>query len=122
MSGFTSECVYLDNTSKMRLLFIHASHKQRNYNNYTSMVTSQPSAGKPITASQVLIIFKHYGIQTGKTVQFGDIQQSQGWQNWMRNQDDENSVTIAPGLNIQVGQISINLKLKNIYFGRLNPQ
>ena len=87
------------------------------------MVTSQPSAGKPITASQVLIIFKHYKIQqTGKIVQFGDIQRSQGWQNWMRNQDDENSVTIAPGLNIQVGQISINLKRRNVYFGGLNPR
>ena len=71
MSGFTSECVYLDNTSKMRMVFIHASHNQRNYNNHMSMVTSQPSAGKPITAGQVLIIFKHYGIQTGKTFNLG---------------------------------------------------
>ena len=40
------------------------------------MVTSQPSAGKPITASQVLIIFKHYGIQTGKASIWGYIASS----------------------------------------------
>ena len=63
------QCVYLDNFSKMRrslrendesiinilsiVLFIPASHKQTSYNNYMSMVTSRPSAGKSITASKV---------------------------------------------------------------------
>ena len=68
MCGLTSECVYLDNFSKMRVnlmekvepfhifsivLFIHVSHKHRSNNYHMSMVPSRRSAGKSITANKV---------------------------------------------------------------------
>ena len=111
------QCVYLDNFSKMRrslrendesiinilriVLFIPASHKQTSYNNY--VYGHKPTKCREIYYSQlsVSVRFKHYRLQTGKTVQVlvGDIQQSRGWGNWMENQSDGTSVTIALGLN-----------------------
>ena len=68
MCGLTSECVYLDNFSKMRVnlmekvesfhifsivLFIHVSHKHRSNNYHMCMVPRRRSAGKSITANKV---------------------------------------------------------------------